>query len=673
MAQWRRCLRRWMPALIACALACASSAGAGAPETPPRGVSRLAEMSLEELADLEISSVSKRAEPRTGAAAAIFVITQEDIRRSTAVTLPDLLRSVPGLHVASLDANKRSVSARGFSGRYANALLVLIDGRSIYNPLFSGTEWESYDLMLENIDRIEVIRGPGSALWGANAVNGVINIVTKPASDTQGGLLSLGAGTEYRGFGAFRYGAAAGEHGHYRLYLRLLDRDDAVFERGDRAADDALNARGGGRWDWAWDDDRFTLIANLNRSITGQTFEVTSRRVPLPQFRDDDTRVTGADVLGRWTRAYSGGAELRVQAYYDHWHSTGFELDETRDTLDLEIQYRMAALGRHEFMFGGGFRYYDDRTGGSLTTSFSPADQRKRLFSAFIQDRIALAGDALTLTLGAKFEHNDFTGLEIQPSARLAWTPNDRHTLWAAVSRAVRTPSLAEEAARVQALEFPGVTAALYGNRDYDSENLLAFEAGYRVRPAEKLQLDLAVFYNRYENLRSLELGLPFVEVYPLPIHIAIPFHARNNHDAETYGVELAADWRPAGWWRLRAHYSLLRISHDLNARTLDPVSGSVSGSYPRHQAYLASYMNLGHNVDLDAALRYASGLPALAVEEYITLDIRLAWRPHQDFELAIVGHDLLDARHTEFDATFINTVPTQVQRGVYGKLTWRF
>lgn len=644
-------------------------------EAPPRadGLSALAEMSLEDLTDIDISSVSKRQEKRSSAAAAVYVITQEDIRRSTAVSLPDLLRMAPGIHVASLDASKRSVSSRGFSGRFANSLLVLVDGRSIYTPLFSGTEWEITDMMLEDIERIEIIRGPGGALWGANAVNGVVNIVTKNAADTQGGLLSLGGGTEYPGFGAFRYGDRTGEHGAYRLHLRYMQRDDAVFDSGGRAADDSMNIRGGGRWDWDWGDSRFTLVADLYGADTSQTFKIDGRGLLPARRQDDVSYFSGGSLLGRWTRNMDSGAQLSLQTYYDHQDSNSFELGESRDTLDFEAQYRMAAQGRHEFMFGAGLRYYDDRTSGTSGVSLDPASNSKLLFSAFVQDRITLLDDELILTLGTKLEHNDFTGVEIQPNVRLAWTPNERHTLWAAVSRAVRTPALVEVAARVESLSFPGVVASLYAGDTFDSEELLAFETGYRVVVSDELQLDFALFYNRYENLRSLELDTPFLELRPFPPHLAIPFRTRNNLEGNTYGFEVALDWLPASWWRIRLNYSLLEMDLDLKPVTLDIVTGATQESSPEQQVFLGSHFDLGKHTELDLYLRYIDRLAALDIEDYLTMDVRVAWKPSDDFEIAIVAHDLLDSAHEEFDSTFVDTVPTQVQRGVYGKITWRF
>lgn len=636
-------------------------------------LSALASMSLEDLADIEISSVSKRMEKRTAAAAAIHVITAEDIRRSTATSLPDLLRAVPGVHVAALDASIRSISIRGFSGRYANKLLVLVDGRSVYTPLFSGVVWEIQDLMLENIERIEIIRGPGGTLWGANAVNGVINITTKNAADTQGGLVSAGAGTEYPGFGAIRYGGTAGEQGHYRLHLRYLGRDDRASFAGRRAEDEADYFRGGTRWDWDWGATQFTLIGDLYGTQTSQVIDVPGLLLPLPETRREDTYYSGGSLLGRWTHTRANGGELRLQAYYDRAETNNILLDENRDTFDLELQYQLPPLGRHEFMWGANFRYYRDRVHGTPVARYDPPEQRKRLFSAFVQDRISFLDDRLALTLGTKVEHNDFTGFEIQPSARLAWTPNDKHTLWAAVSRAVRTPAITDEAVDFAGLAIPGLMLTFVGNADFKSEELLALEAGYRVALTDALAVDLALFHNTYDNLRSTEIGLPYLDAFPRPPHLAIPAIGRNNMEGTVYGGELALNWQVRPWWRLHMNYSYLEMDLDNNPDSFDPVSAVMEESDPQHQVYIESNMDISEKFEIDVAMRFVDQLPALGIDDYVTMDVRLAWTPSDDFEIAIVGHDLLGSKHVEYDSQFVNTAPTQVQRGVYGKVTWRF
>ena len=658
---------------VVLALGCVAIEVNASAENKDGGVSRLAAMSLEDLADIEISSVSKRTEKRSAAAAAIHVITAEDIRRSTATNLSGLLRMVPGVHVAAIDTSARSVSVRGFGGRYANKLLVLVDGRSVYTPLFSGVVWEALDIPLESIERIEVIRGPGGTLWGANAVNGVINVITKSAADTQGGLVRAGAGTEYPGIGEFRYGNTAGESGHYRLQLRYLGQDDGASYRELRSDDDAVQLRGGMRFDWDWGDSQFTLIGDLYGAQNSQIFDVASLVLPLNDPLRSESYLSGGSLLGRWSQTRASGGQLRVQAYYDRAESNNFFLDEDRYTLDIEVQYQLAPKGRHELMWGAGYRYYHIAIGGTPLAFYDPTSQGKQLFSAFVQDRISFFDDRLALTLGTKIEHNDFTGIEIQPSIRLAWTPNDRHTLWAAVSRAVHTPSVTDESTNVVALGLPGAILTFAGDEDFDSEDLIAFELGYRIDVTERLSMDLALFYNIYDNLRTTEIDFPYVDSYPRPVHFAIPALGRNNMEATVYGGELAVDWQALSWWRLHMSYTYLEMNLEQNPVSVSIAAAAIEGDSPQQQVYLRSHMDLSDTVEFDVNMRYVDELPALGIDDYFSLDARVSWHPNDRLELTLVGHDLLESKHLEYDSMFVITAPTQVQRGIYGLITWRF
>ena len=639
----------------------------------------LIELSLEELLNVEVTSVSKKAEKRTEAPAAIYVLTHEDIRRSGARNIPDALRLVPGVNVAQLSSSTWSVTARGFGGRFANKLLVLIDGRSIYTPLFSGVYWEAHEVMLEDIDRIEVIRGPGGALWGANAVNGVINIVTKKAEDTQGGLLTVGGGTEEQGFGAFRYGGKLKEKGHYRIYGKYFNRDNGGDTSLGTKANDGWDAgQGGFRIDWdASDRDLLTVQGDFMNMDQNQTFDLAFLTAPFARRVDSQANYDGQNVLGRWTRTFSEDSDLQVQLYYDRYHRRDVTLSETRNTIDLDAQQTFTAGERNEIVWGLGFRYTHDDIGGSPFIFFTPDSRGNNLFSAFIQDTISLT-DELRLTLGTKIEHNSFSGFEYQPSVRLAWTPNEKHTLWSSVSRAVRTPSRAEQDVHIvntvvgASLLVPGPTAfVLQGTHDFDSEELIAYEVGYRISPTDRVAIDIATFWNDYDNLRSLELGTPFVATNPLPAHTAVPFFARNNSEGRIYGIELALDWKAFSWWQVHASYTFQEVN--LKVPPGDPVSNAFAGNAPEHQAVLQSRFDLPHNVELDATLRYVDTLPSLAVDDYIEFDLRLGWQPREDLEFALVGRNLLHDDHFEFAPTFVSQTPTGVQRSVYGQVTWKF
>jgi iron complex outermembrane recepter protein len=662
-----------MAVLAVAMVFCPIGVYASEPLGTPNSVGQLQRMTIEGLMDIEVTSVSKTSERLQGAAAAIFVITAEDIRRSGAAHIPELFRMVPGLNVARLDSSKWSVSSRGFSDRYAYKLLVLIDGKSVYTPLFSGAIWEVRHVPLEQIEQIEVIRGPGGALWGANAPNGVINIITKQAGDTQGGLLTVGGGTEETGSGSIRYGGSLGEHGRYRLYSSYFARDEGLFDSGRKANDDWQMAQGGFRIDWNLDDDLVTLQGDVYGTDTSQTDNLPYRRAPHSRLRDGNAHYSGGNVLARWERRLANGSTLKLMSYYDYSKNGSVELNTQRDIFDIELQHQFEAGQHHEFIWGLGYRHIEDDTHGTHFASLDPEGRRYRLFSAFAQDTVSLVEDELKLIVGSKFEHNDFTGFEMQPSVRLAWTPNEKHTLWAAVSRSVRTPTRIEHDGQVTSMAFPRILATLVGSRDFHSEDLLAWELGYRVQPVKQLAIDLALFYNEYDDLRTVELARPNIDFLPLPIVLSLPANARNNMKGETYGAELVLDWTPRSWWRMRAAYTFLEMDLSLRPSTLDIVSGGTEDASPEQQAYLQSNFTLPHNMELDVMLRYVDSLPALGIDDYLTMDVRAGWRPKENLEFSIVGQNLFGSSHAEFSPTFVQTVPTQAQRGVYGKLTWRF
>jgi len=625
--------------------------------------------------DEMVTSVSKKEQKLSEAAAAIDVITQDDIRRSGATSIPEALRVVPGLQVARLDANKWAVSARGFNGRFANKLLVLIDGRSVYTPLFSGVWWDAQNVLLEDIARIEVIRGPGATLWGANAVNGVINIITKDAKDTQGGLVTIGHGTEERGFGEFRYGGTLGDNAHYRVYARYFDRERSVAASGDYGADEWDVAQGGLRVDWeVSDSDSLTLQGDIHSGTVGERQTMASLSPPYEQTFDNDDDVAGGNILGRWNHTFSDTSGMSFQLYYDRSDRDHMIIGEVRDTFDLDFQHRFALDDRHEIVWGLGYRLSRDDIDNSFTLSFDPDSRNDQLLSAFVQDEITLIEDQLKLTPGAKLEHNDYTGFEFQPSARLLWMPHEKHTVWAAVSRAVRTPSRVESYGRVNRYVLPPATLmSMFGDRDFDSEELLAHELGYRVQPMDRLSLDIATFYNIYENLRTVELGTPFPETSPAPPHLVVPLFADNKMDGETYGIEVAADWRPLDWWRLEAGYTYLQVVLHLDDDSTDTLSEGAEGESPHNQFSLRSSMDLPRNLELDSCLRYVDNLPGLGVDSYLTLDVRLGWKPTENLELFVVGQNLLDSHHAEFESTFFGVHATEVEHSVYAGLTWRF
>ncbi len=664
-----------------------SGASVASGETPEQARSRdLLELDLEELMQIEVRSVAKKPQKLSEAAAAVFVITADDIRRSGVLTIAEALRMVPGLDVARINANQWAISSRGFNVRFADKLLVLIDGRTVYTPLFSGVYWEVQDTLLEDIERIEVIRGPGATLWGSNAVNGVINITTKNAKDTQGGLLTGGGGREERRFGGVRYGTKWGDGAYGRVYAKSFDRDGFVDASGRDAPDDWQAGQAGFRVDWqASGQDAFTVQGDIYRGDAGQITSLNSLIPPYTQTFDERVGFSGGNLLARWRRTFSPSSELALHVYYDRMEREERAVGEQRDTFDFDLQHRFAFDERQDIIWGLGYRFSHDRIRNSAELGFIPDSQDVNLFSAFIQDEITLIEDRLRLMLGSKFEHNDYTGFEIQPNARLLWTPDERHTFWAAVSHAVRTPSRADADFRNDTLVIPPgiptnpqplpILVMVNGNPNLRSEEVVAYELGYRFNPIARFSLDIAGFYNVYDRLRTTGiLAPPMFETTPLPPHLVLPLQFENQMHGHTYGVELAAGWQPLDWWRLRSAYTYFQADLSLDAGSTDVLSLSTAeGSSPKHQFSLLSSMDLSNNLELDLWFRYVGALRDPPVDSYTTLDARLAWKPRRDFELSVVGQNVFDSPHLEFGSVLTNSVTTEVERSAYVKFDWRF
>ena len=639
----------------------------------------LTQLSVEELANLPVTSVSKKPEKLSHAAAAITVITQSELQQSGATTIAEALRLAPGLEVARVDSHTWAVSSRGFNDPFANKLLVLIDGRSVYTPLFSGVYWDVQDTMIEDIDRIEVIRGPGATLWGANAVNGVINIITKSAKETQGGLLVGGGGTEELGFGSVRYGGKLGESAFYRVYAKYFSRDSSVVPDGDTADDRWQMGRIGFRMDWDVSSaSALTLQGDAYGGQLDQTYNFPSLTSPTGrQLESKKVDVSGGNLLGRWHQEFSASSISTLQLYYDRTRRDAEDFFvEDRNTYDLDWQHRLEIGERQDWVVGAGYRLSTDSIGGSFLTSFDPKERSSQLFSLFAQDSIALVSDRLQLTLGSKFEHNDYTGFEVQPGARLLWTPTEHQSVWASVARAVRTPSRAENDIRLNDRVVPGAPATVYsifGNGRFDSEKLLAFETGYRIRPHARVTLDAAAFCNLYDDLRTTE----FVGAGPNPSLPGTPTVLRldldNKAKGETYGLELTASWQATDWWRLRGTYSFIDMQLHRKDGSNSTDSEDGEGRTPEHQFSIFSSIDLPWNVRFDTTLRYVDRLPEDNIDSYLALDVRLAWQVSKNVELSIVGQNLLDDRHREFYPVIIPTQSTEIQRSIYGKISIRF
>ena len=659
------------PSLLGILVAGLPISAAHADEAPPD----LTQLSLEELVNVEVTSVSKTPEKRNEAAAAVAVITGEDIRRSGATSIPEALRLAPGLHVGRINTNSWAVSSRGFAGANSSKLLVLQDGRSIYTPLFSGVFWDVQDTLLDDIDRIEVIRGPGGTLWGANAMNGVININTKSARDTHGALVEGGGGNEERGFGAFRYGGELGDGLHYRFYGKYFDRAGG-FNPDGPSNDTWHMGRVGFRSDWdASRDDAVTFQGDLYQGQAGVLRPELSISSPdgtqLINATRHDIDLGGGNLLGRWRHAFFEGSDLALQAYYDRTERRDPVFGDFLDTFDLDVQHRLPAPFGEEIVWGVSYRLMSD---GFRTTTpvvaLRPARSNDQLVSAFVQDEIFFLDKTLRFTLGTKLEHNDFSGFEVQPSGRVAWSPGAAYTLWGAVSRAVRTPTRLERDLFIDASDPSGdLSARFTGNRNLDAEELTSFELGYRIQPAAALYVDVATFYNVYENLVTQEIGTPFTEGANRTM--VFPLTNQNQMHGNTYGGEVAVDWVPATFWRLGASYSAVNVHLRTRPGSNDMAAPLIKKSSPMNQVQLHSFVDLPQSFELDSLLRFVDELNSpegsRRTPSYWEADVRLGWHGWDGLDLSVIGQNLLQNHHEEFPGG------TQVERGVYGKVTWRY
>lgn len=628
------------------------------------------DLSLDQLADIEITSVAKKPQKLSLAASSIFVLNQEDIKRSGVTTIPDALRMVPGVQVAKLDANKWAISIRGFNDVFSNKLLILMDGRTVYSPFFGGTYWDTVDTILEDIERIEVVRGPGGTLWGANAVNGVINIITKQAKDSTGLLVSALAGNEERGNLSIRYGGKMGQHTDYRIYAKGFDRDEA-----EKGVDDWRMGRLGFRVDSEpGEQDKLTLQSDVYAGEEGERAVSDYSTPPFGTFTSK-TDVFGANVLFRWQRELGEDSDLSFQTYYDHTEREHFYITDKRDTVDVDFQHRFQTLGQQEIIWGLGFRYVGDETDEGTVMRLSPENRSDKIYSAFIQDEISLIDEQLILTLGTKVEHNSYTGFEYQPSARLLWKPFDKHSLWGSVSRAVRVPSRMEQDAILQrALIVPGVLGLnIVGSDDMDAEELIAYEIGYRFLD-KQYSFDLSLYYNDYDNLRSLEQSsiMPGTPETPL----ILPLVLDNELHGEVYGLEIAAGWKVNEYWRLHGGYSFVQMQLHPSAKSNDVTEEADEGDTPHHQFIIRSNLQVFENWQLDTAVRYVDMVRAAtnkeAVDAYVTLDMRVAWQAHESVDLSVIGQNLL-GKHREFRGSTVDTQATDVEPSVFFQADFHF
>jgi len=642
------------------------------------GPEALKKLSLEELSQIEVTSPSKGPVPAFQTSMAIYVITGDEIRRSGVTTIPDALRLAPGVEVARIDGSKWSVGIRGFGTRLSRSVLVLIDGRTVYTTFFAGTYWEVQDTLLQDIDRIEVIRGPGGTIWGPNAVNGVINIITKSTRDTQGTFASLRGGNQEQGFGGFRYGGTIGDSTTYRVYGKGFTRGPE-FHQDQKNFDDWRGAQTGFRVDRAVNGSRDTLTVqgDLYRQADGERVTATSYTPPFSTDVDANAQLSGGNLLARWTRKLNERDDVQVQAYYDRTNRAEPNFAEDRDTFDVDFLQRLKLPARQQIIWGAGARWSAGRAREVVSgLTFDPLHRTDHLFTGFLQDEINLIDNRLQLTLGTKLLRTNFTGFELEPSVRLLWTPTETHALWASFTHALRTPSRAEEDFFLSGLVsvLPNGTpffARFNANPNFTSEQLNGYEAGYRELIGKSVYLDITGFYNHYHDLFSEDLtGPPFVETTPAPTHILLPAQFGNGLLGATTGGEIAPEWRPASFWRLRGSYSYLHMnvkpapgSHDVGS------APGIVGSSPQHEFGVFSSFDFSKRIQLDLQFRHVSALDTQVVPAYSTGDARLAYRLNDGVELSLVGQNLLQPWHAEYLGD--PGLAVGIKRSVYLNLTW--
>jgi iron complex outermembrane recepter protein len=608
-------------------------------------VQELSRMSLQELANVEVTSVSKAAQSLSTAPAAIYVITRDEIMRSGVTSIPEALRLAPNIQVFQLSAGGYAITARGFGDKrevqtQANKLLILIDGRSVYSPLFSGIFHDAQDIMMEDVERIEVISGPGATLWGANAMNGVINIITRSASDTRGTVVRVGGGNQEAAANG-RFGGALGENGSYRVYAKAFDRASLERQDGSSAHDHWKKTQGGLRADWNLGRDRWTAqgdVYDAEQNVLGTS----------------NLSFSGANLLARWERG-TENSQLSVQAYVDHTEreappdGAAFDLD----TYDLEIQQSFTIGSTHKIVWGAGQRFHDYKIENVGALQFIPSQRTLDLGNVFAQDVISF-GPSLDLTVGLKLENSPYSGWTGMPDLRIAWSATDSGLLWAAASRAIRSPTPFD----VDVVELVGATPFLVGNRDFQTEKVTAYEMGYRGRFGELMTVSLSGFYDQYDDLRT-------VEITPV---VFLPLSWGNRMKGETYGVEGWADIQIRPWWRLSPGFRTLHKDLQFKAGASGLLGVEQAGNDPSWTAKLKSSMDLGEAVTFDAFLRYVSELPDAQHDAYYELSARLAWDISESLQLSISGFNLLHERHTEYAPP----IGEQIPRSVFVELRWR-
>ncbi len=666
--------RRRRGVCLFCAAVSLSTTLADAQTTQPD----LSTASLEDLMNVEVTSASRREQRAGDVPAAVYVITNDEIRRSGLTSVPELLRLAPGVEVARIDSSKWAVTIRGSNHRFSDKLLVLVDGRSVYTRQFSGVHWDTLNAMVEDIDRIEVVRGSGGAVWGANAVNGVINIITKSSADTQGPAIRASVGNDDHRSIAARYGGTRGATS-YRVHVDSAQHPHTMLNESTRGEDDWATLNVGTRLDWHRGKDRVTAQADVVKSDANFRFNFPEGVVAPPlgwPVRVSANDLVRGSTLGRWTRDAGSGRTFEAQGFFEIAdRDEEFQQYRSR-TYDADLKY-LARQGRHDLVSGIGFRETHERTDSAFVLAFTPEQPVLRVFNLFVQDEVRTVGDRLRLTGGVKLEHETLSGWGVQPTGRALWLISERQRVWGAVSRALRTPSVVNRTGRVNFTSFPGeaglpVVISILGNPEYETEETLSVEGGYRFdrRP---LSVDVTTFANHHKRLPTLEPLPPQVELtYGQPsIRVATQF--ANLMDADSRGVELAARWSSASWWRVDGTYTYFHFTAHLDPTSADERVIGDDSNAPNHQWSLRPAVTLGSRLDLNAMVLRVGRLAALEVPAYTRTDIRAAWKVTERWSVVVAGQNLFGDPHPEFAGAELVTTAMLIPRQINGRLLWKF
>ncbi|MBF0153517.1 MAG: TonB-dependent receptor [Magnetococcales bacterium] len=608
----------------------------------------LLNVGFEDLANMRLTTAARKEQRLVDTAAAVYVIDQEEIRRSGMTSIPELLRLVPGMNVARINSSNWAISARGFNEQYSNKLLVLMDGRTLYDPSYAGVNWDVQDTLLEDVERIEVIRGPGGSLWGANAVNGIVNIITKQAADTQGWLVTGGGGSQEKYRAGIRYGGEVGKEAKFRFYAKRFDQNDFKSAQGRDAGDDWNAGQGGFRLDWhPGEKNKVTL--------QGDVYNV--------QETLGNTHNSGGNLLVNWTHNLTHDSQVDMRLYHDRTVRAAYE---EREITDLDLQHRFHLSGNQEIIWGVGYRASSDIMRADPVVGWNHLAMSDETLGAFFQDEVTLMAKRLTLTVGSKLEHNDFTAWEIQPNVRLLWRVADDHILWAAVSRAVRTPSRADVDFALRIVAGPASRILLSGNPGFQAEEMVAYEVGYRSQLVPKTFLDMALFYDKYDKLSTKDVSVALAGGVATVNQTFV-----NRGSGSTYGAETALEWWASETWKLRASHTWLAMDLSLVNGVRDPTLAAEEASAPRQQFQVRSYWNFSRDWEFDVALFHVTRLAALNIPAYDRVDAHLGWQPRKDLQLSLVAHNVLDSQHPEFTGTSVQN--SEVARSFFVKATWKY